>query len=496
VEKEQKATSIIVPAAVKPSKIAIPENLDVVFKPNDGPQTEFLSSSEMQTLFGGAAGGGKSVAMVADPMRDFDNPEFRGLLLRRTMPELRELISISNKYYPKLSKGEAKWTERDSTWRFPSGATLWMSYLEAEKDIDKYYGQAYSWIGFDELTHWESPIYWDMLASRLRTSKNSSLKLSMRASTNPGGRGNHWVKKMFIDPAPWGKSFWARDIETNEVLKWPENHSDPNRAGKPLFKRKFVPSKLSDNPYLFEDGRYEANLLSLPEHKRKQLLEGNWDVAEGAAFPEWNRRVHVVEPFHIPNTWTKFRACDYGYSSWSSVLWFAVVPYTEQLVVYRELYVKGMVAADLSRLVKEREQGDRIVYGILDSSLWHKRGDTGPSLAEQMIRAGTQWRPSDRSKGSRIAGKNEIHRRLQLDENNEPGLIIFNSCLNLITHIPSLPLDKNNTEDVDTNYVHDHSYDTLRYGIMSRPKPTAFAFEFGSYQNSSEYKPFDSTFGY
>ena len=89
---------------------------------------------------------------------------------------------------------------------------------------------------------------------------------------------------------------------------------------------------------------------------------------------------------------------------------------------------------------------------MLDSSLWHKRGDTGPSLAEQMNQKGLRWRPSDRSKGSRVAGKNELHRRLQVDEfTEEPRLVFFSTCNNMIAQLPRIPLDKKNPEDVDTN---------------------------------------------
>ena len=148
-------------------------------------------------------------------------------------------------------------------------------------------------------------------------------------------------------------------------------------------------------------------------------MEGDWDIKEGAAFTEFNRDIHVVEPFSIPSNWVKFRACDYGYGSYSGVLWFAVSP-EEQLIVYRELYVSKVLATDLADMVLDLESEDgNIKYGVLDSSLWHKRGDTGPSLAEQMITRGCRWRPSDRSKGSRVAGKNEVHRRLQVDEFTE-----------------------------------------------------------------------------
>ena len=117
--------------------------------------------------------------------------------------------------------------------------------------------------------------------------------------------------------------------------------------------------------------------------------------------------IHVIEPFDIPSNWVRFRACDYGYGSKSGVVWFACAP-NEQLIVYRELYVGKVLATDLADRILELEAGDGTIrYGVLDSSLWHKRGDTGPSLAEQMVSRGCRWRPSDRSKGSRVAGKNE-----------------------------------------------------------------------------------------
>jgi hypothetical protein len=302
-----------------------------------------------------------------------------------------------------------------------------------------------------------------------------------------------WVKKMFVDPATPGVAFWATDIETGEPLRYPDNHR--NHPGEFLFKRRFVPASLKDNPYLYDSGEYEMKLLAMPEHQRKQLLYGDWDVAEGAAFTEWNRNLHVTEPFDIPYSWTKFRACDYGYGSHSAVLWFAVEPKTDKLYVYRELYVSKVLAVDLAAMVLELEAGDgRISYGVLDSSLWHKRGDTGPSLAEQMIARGCRWRPSDRSKGSRVSGKNEVHRRLQVDDfTDEPRMQVFNNCVATIAQLPTIPLDKANPEDVDTRYAHDHIYDALRYGLMSRPRSDLFDFD-PNY--NTDFRPSDSTFGY
>ena len=208
-----------------------------------------------------------------------------------TTEELRELIFKSQELYPKIWPG-IKWSERKMQWTAPSGARLWMSYLDRDEDVLRYQGLAFSWIGFDELTQWGNPYAWNYMRSRLRSTA-PDLPIFMRATTNPGGRGHHWVKKMFIDPSPYGKAFDATDIETHEILRYPAGHS---KAGKPLFKRRFIPARLSDNPYLSETGDYEAMLLSLPEQQRRQLLDGDWDIKEGAAFTEFDRDIHVIEP--------------------------------------------------------------------------------------------------------------------------------------------------------------------------------------------------------
>ena len=255
---------------------------EVVFQPNPGPQTDFLAASEREVLYGGSAGSGKSFALLADPMRYFNNSNFSGLILRRTNDELRELIWKSQELYPKIYP-EAKWQEKKSQWVFPSGGKLWMTYLERDEDVLRYQGLSFSYIAFDELTQYATPFAWNYMRSRLR-STDPTLPLFQRATTNPGGRGHGWVKKMFVDPAPGNIKFAATDIDTGSTLVFPEGHE---KEGQPLFYRRFIPATLKDNPYLMKDGQYEANLLALPEMQRRQLLEGDWAVADGAAFPEF-----------------------------------------------------------------------------------------------------------------------------------------------------------------------------------------------------------------
>jgi hypothetical protein len=144
-----------VPAVAAAPEFDVEAAQSVVFKPNPGPQTEFLSASEREVLYGGAAGGGKSYAMLADPLHGLNDPNFSGLLVRHTTEELRELIQKSQELYPKAVPG-IKWSERKSQWISPRGGRLWMSYLDKDMDVTRYQGQAFNWIGFDELTQWSS----------------------------------------------------------------------------------------------------------------------------------------------------------------------------------------------------------------------------------------------------------------------------------------------------------------------------------------------------
>lgn len=421
--------------------------------------------------------------------------DYRAILFRRTNDELRELISKGKELYTKLWPG-TRWRDKLSVFEFPSGATIWLTYLDRDEDVERYQGQSFAYIGFDELTHWPTAYPWNYMSSRLRTT-NPNIKTYQRATTNPGGPGHAWVKKMFVDVAPPNTAFWATDSETGETLVEPEyleNGVLNINAGKPLFKRKFIPAKLADNPYLTNTD-YRQTLMALPEDQRKALLEGSWDLLEGAAFKEFNRNIHTCTPFEIPNTWRKFRSADYGYSSYSGVLWFALAP-NGQVFVYRELYVTGVLAEDLAYKVKEIERGDRVSYGVLDSSAWHKRGESRNSIAMKLSNHGVRWRPADRSKGSRVFGKQEIHKMLAVDEYiEEPKLIIFNTCTSLISQLPAIQLDKKNPEDVNTN-GEDHLYDALRYGLMSRPKnKSVLEFDNDSGYDPSDHTPVDPIFG-
>jgi hypothetical protein len=451
---------------------------DVIFEPNDGPQTQFLAASEREVFYGGARGGGKSYAMLVDPLRYCHKQKHRALLIRRTMPELRDLINHSQQLYSKAYPG-AKWREQEKEWKFPSGARIEFGYAENLTDALRYQGQSYTWIGIDELPQYPTEDIYNFLRSSLR-SVDPEIPVYMRATGNPGNVGSMWVKNMFVDPAVPNTKF---DIN----IKTP--------TGIKKISRRFIPAKLEDNPYLMQTDDYYAMLASLPEVQRKQFLEGNWEAFEDSSFPEFNKDVHVIKPFDIPRNWMRFRACDWGYSSPACCLWIAV-DFDNNLFVYRELYTKKITADLFARKVLEAEQGENIRYGVLDSSTWARRGDIGPSIAETMILEGCRWRPSDRSPRSRIAGKLELHKRFRPDEETGyPSLFILDNCINLIRTLPMLPVDKNNPEDVDT-HAEDHAYDALRYGCMSRPIHPIKQDFIDKVNEPKRAAPADSVFGY
>lgn len=460
-------------------------NSNVIFEPNVGPQYSFLAAPEKEVLYGGAAGGGKSYAMLMDLLRYASNGNHRALLLRRTLAELTELIDKSKQIYPRAFPS-AKFRESTKTWIFPSGATALFSYVDQDDDVYRYQGMSFSWIGIDELGHYPTPFVWNYLRSRLRTI-DPSIETYMRATANPGGIGGWWIKQMFIDPAPPDEPFWATDIDTGNTLVYGRGHA---KEGIPLFARKFIPARLTDNPYLMQDGTYEAMLMSLPEVQRRRLLDGDWNVAEGAAFSEFSQKEHVVAPVELPYNWIRIRGCDYGFSSPSCVLWGAV-DWDGCIWIYRELYQTKQTAENLADLILTMESDDPTMYlSVLDKSCWNRTG-VGKSIALTMIEKGLRWIPSN---SDRMQGKQEVHKRLQLDKNFQPRLRIFNTCTNLIRTLPTLPLSKTNSEDVNTK-AEDHAYDALRYMFMTQQSNRSFI---PSYFRGADqqHEVQDSVFGY
>lgn len=223
-------------------------------------QAEFLAASEDEVLFGGAAGGGKSDALIVDALGLQHNailwPKYRALLIRQTTPQLRELIDRTRAMYPRVYPG-AQYSEQAKEWRFPSGAKVIFGYAERDADAMQYQGQEYQWIGVDELGHFHTPYVWEYLSSRLR-STNKAVPCYMRATCNPGPK---WIRER------WGFSV-AGEANRMEIP-----------VGERVFTRRFIPSRIEDNAHLSGTG-YRERLMQLAPQERAALLEGRWDVVD------------------------------------------------------------------------------------------------------------------------------------------------------------------------------------------------------------------------
>lgn len=223
-------------------------------------QTVFLLlNSVLEVLFGGAAGPGKSIGLLAAAAQYVDVPGYAALLLRRSFRDLAlpgALMHVSHLWWDHT---KAHWDGTSYKWTFPSGAVIQFGYMEHDGDEYRYQSSEYQFIGFDELTQFPEHQYTYMF-SRLRRSKQSDIPLRMRGATNPGGRGHEWVKDRF-------------DLPSGET-------GNPHRV--------FVPARLEDNPFLDAES-YEKGLGQLADVTYQQLREGDWDatISGGKFYPEW-----------------------------------------------------------------------------------------------------------------------------------------------------------------------------------------------------------------
>ncbi len=452
----------------------------IVWRPQPR-QRLFMSRPEEEALYGGAAGGGKSDALIIEALRQVHIPHYKGLILRKTYPQLTELIAKSQLYYSIAVKG-AEYNATGHTWRFPSGARIIFGSMQHPKDRLNYQGQAYDYIAFDELTHftWEEYSY---LFSRNRPS-GAGTRCYMRATANPGGVGHGWVKSRFITPAPP-----MTPIREIVKVRYPDGHEEEKCK-----RRIFIPSTVFDNAILLEnDPDYLTRLATLPEAEKKALLYGDWDSFSGQVFTEWRNdpahyedRVgtHVIHPFRIPDTWSVWRGFDWGYTKPFSVGWYAV-DHDGRMYRIRELYGcrgdsaglpipdtgVGWSADAIAREIRRIEREDpnlrnRRIHGIADPAIYQKNG--GESIGAMMEREGVYW---DKADNTRLAGKAQLHRRLTFDERGIPMLYVFSTCKHFIRTVPALIYSQINVEDVDTT-GEDHIYDECRYVCMENPLST------------------------
>jgi predicted phage terminase large subunit-like protein len=294
----------------------------VEFRPQPGPQTAFLSTPADIAIYGGAAGGGKSWALLAEPIRHIRNARFGAVVFRRTTTQIRNeggLWDESMGMYPVVG-GDPK--EMVLEWKFPSGASVSMSHLEHDKSILNYQGAQIALECFDELTHFTSRQFFYMLS---RNRSTCGIRPYVRATTNPDA--DSWVADFiswWIDPEtgyaiPERSGVLRWFVRVGEKIIWADyphelaeyKMVDENGDMVPIPPKSvtFIPSKLTDNKILMQaDPGYMANLMALPFVERERLLGGNWKVRPNAGLYFQRSWVKIIDI--APVVLQKVRAWD------------------------------------------------------------------------------------------------------------------------------------------------------------------------------------------
>ena len=437
------------------------------FKPQPGPQHHFLTCPADIVVYGGARGGGKSFASLGEFWCHAEDwgPHAKGLMIRRSREDLKDTIDVARQMYGSA----AEWKDKEKQFRFRNGAVFHMAYLENDADAMNYQGWSLTRVYVEELTQYASSAGIFRLFATLRTT--SGARCQFRATCNPGGPGHHWVKNWVIDNGPYRP---VKDAETG-------------------LTRIFIPAKISDNPSLLNNDPNYINRLRASGSAAlvKAWLDGDWNIIEGAFFPEFDPERHVIPPFQPPLHWTRFRSMDWGSATPFSIGWWVVVQDDfvhanrrlpkNAIVRYREWYGasspnKGLrLPADaVAREVVRRETDGKgfrepIAYGILDPSAFQVVA--GPSIGETFARQGVFFRRADNSRIStakRMGGWDQVRWRLRGDEDGDPMIFFFDHCRDAIRTLPMMQHDDNRPEDLDTE-GEDHAPDDIRYACMSRP---------------------------
>ena len=400
-------------------------------------QELFFKARSRFVGYGGARGGGKSWAIDRkSPLMALHYPGIKILLLRRTYKDLER--NHVRALEPLLS-GIAKYSRQEKCFHFPNGSILELGYCASESDVLQYQGQEYDVIFMDEATQF-TEYQFETMTACLRGA--NSFPKRMYLTCNPGGVGHEWVKRLFIS---------RRYKETENPYDY-----------------EFIPATIYDNKILLENDPGYMNMLNnLSDGLRQAWRDGNWDMLAGQYFSEFDRSIHVVDPFPIPEHWKKYRTIDYGLDC-LACLWIAVDE-RGNYYVYREYAESDKVISVGASDVLKLSCDESILYTIAPDDLWARSQESAKSKADLFRESGLTLLKGSRS---REAGWLAIKELLNV-KNGKSRLKIFSSCPELIECLPALQRDTKRPTDCMTE-PHDitHLPDALRYFCLRYTYPS------------------------
>lgn len=400
------------------------------------------------TFYGGGKGGGKSAGLrLLMLKRRIEYPGSHGVIFRKTFPEVEgNHIMPLFEQFPGLKEYYRSDRKR---LELPNRSILSFAYCQKRNDLSKHQGREYHDLGIEEAGEW-SEQWFQTLRGSNRTGK-AGIPARTILTGNPGGIGHAWLKRLFIS----------------------KRYNERERASDYAF----VPALVRDNPYILKnDPDYIRRLEAEPnEMLRRAYLHGDWDIAAGQFFSEFDRDTHVLpNTFQIPKHWPRFHSYDYGFGHPAVYLWWAVDE-DGNLYVYREFY-KAQYRVD-QQIEWIKKQKDPAPYTWAGLDCWAQKGQRGPTIAEEFSASGIYLKPANvnRKQGAHQLRTRLAYTRLPDGRTIGPRIFFVNcpltvECVTRMVHDPGDVEDVLKVDSVDGDPMEgDDGYDTTRYGIMSRP---------------------------
>lgn len=464
---------------------------EVAWAPQPGSQAVALSCPIFEVLYEGTRGPGKTDTMLMRFYRyvgvGYKN-EWRGIIFRRTYPDLQDIIEKSLKWFAKMCPS-AKYNRSEHVWEFPEGEKLFLRHFDHPADYWKYHGHAYTFMGWEELCTWPSDECMRPMLSVVRSSV-PGIPLTVFNTANPYGPGHNWVKSRYRLPVVNPK---------NGGMVGPIIEEDG-------LQRVAIHGELRENRVLLHaqpDYVKQLRAAAKNEAQFRAWVHGDWNIVAGGMFDDlWDAGVHVLPSFPpemVPKQWRLDRALDWGSSKPFSVGWWAESN-GEPLEIDGILYgsVRGdlirvaewygcdqkkpnvgirMLAEDVAKGIVAREVewriAGRVGVGMADSSIFDPYDGT-KSIAGDMKTVGVQWEKVDKSPGSRKQGWEQMRKLLKNAKaeggpRENPGIFFLDRCADLIRTVPVLSRMDKDLDDIDTE-AEDHIADEVRYRIRRKSK--------------------------
>ena len=434
-----------------------------IYKRTGDVPTEIREPEARIIGYGGAAGGGKSDALLISLFVGIlSNPGAKCAFFRRKFPQLEGAggaIMRSKELFTDFPG--AKWNGTRRRWTFESlnDGIIEFKHIQNEDDVYDYNSQQFDYVAFDEATQF-TRFQYRYLTTRNRVTVNGVYPLFVMA-TNPGNIGHMWFKDEFVS-----------------IGEYEKPHEVEIRPGK-YETHMFIPAKLKDNIILEDRDRgYRDVLEGLDEIERRRLLEGDWDIHSGQFFPRFSRDLHCVEPFDIPPYWTRFISIDYGLDM-SAVYWYAL----DSLgfyYVYKELHKPNLALSDLAEEIRRKTnpiERDALAYTVASPDLWNRRQETGKSGQQILVENGLSGYGLRRADNRRVEGWRVVREYLKpipdpqdKDETTTRVRFFRGKVRKLVDYLPALQHDENDPDDVsDKPHKITHAPESFRYFCMSRP---------------------------